>query len=210
VSFEVVLADSSLDRPVPRYPAEMPNFDGRRFGFRSCGDDVCVYEYVRVLDPERITVGSHVIVDDFVFMDGGESISIGSHVHIASYVGIVGGGTVVLEDFVGLATGTRLVSGTDIMDGSGLTGPTIPDRWRAVERGSIHIGKHVVLGANVVVHPNVTIGEGAIVGSQSLVTRDLPPWSICFGVPALPRRPRGSEIITAYERELVAAESAGS
>jgi acetyltransferase-like isoleucine patch superfamily enzyme len=185
----------------------MPDFDGHRFGFRSCGDDVTVYEYVRVLDAERITVGSHVIVDDFVFLDGGESLSIGSHVHIASYVGIVGGGTVVLEDFVGLATGTRLVSGTDIMDGSGLTGPTIPDRWRAVERGSIHIGKHAVLGANVVVHPNVTIGEGAIVGSQSLVTRDLPPWSICVGVPARPRRPRESETITAYERELLAAET---
>src|SRR4051812_18005666 len=104
-------------RSVASVPPQMPDFDGRRFGFRSCGDDVRIYEWVRVLDPERIDVGAHVIVDDFVFLDGGESLSIGSHVHIASYVGIVGGGTVVLEDFVGLATGTRLVSGTDIMDG---------------------------------------------------------------------------------------------
>ena len=97
----------------------MREFDGRRFRFRSCGDDVRIYEWVRVLDPERISVGSHVIVDDFVFLDAGESLSIGSHGHIACYAGIIGGGTVVLEDFVGLATGTRLVSGTDIMDGSG-------------------------------------------------------------------------------------------
>ena len=184
----------------------MPDFDGRRFGFRACGDDVRIYEWVRVLDPERISVGSHVIVDDFVFLDGGESLSIGSHVHIASYVGIVGGGTVVLEDFVGLATGTRLVSGTDIMDGSGLTGPTIPDRWRAVNRGEIHIGRHAVMGANVVVHPNVTIGEGTIVGSQSLVTKSLPPWSICVGVSARVIRQRDSETITAYEGELLSAE----
>jgi acetyltransferase-like isoleucine patch superfamily enzyme len=182
------------------------DFDGRRFGFRACGDDVRIYEWVRVLDPDRITVGSHVIVDDFCFLDGGESLSIGSHVHIASYVGIVGGGTVVLEDFVGLATGTRLVSGTDRFDGSGLTGPTIPARWRSVERGFIHIGRHAVMGANVVVHPNVTIGEGTIVGSQSLVLRDLPPWSICFGVPARMVAPRESATITAYEHELLAAE----
>ena len=105
----------------------MPDSDGRRFGFRECGDDVRIYEWVRVLDPARISVGAHVIVDDFVFLDGGESLSIGSHVHIASYVGIVGGGTVVLEDFVGLAaTGARLVSGTDIMDGSGLDRPDDP------------------------------------------------------------------------------------
>ena len=58
------------------------------------------------------------------------------------------------------------------MDGSGLTGPTIPERWRAVDRGAIHIGRHAVMGANVVVHPNVTIGEGTIVGSQSLVTQE--------------------------------------
>jgi galactoside O-acetyltransferase len=188
----------------------MPDFDGRRFGFSSCGDDVRIYDWVRVLDPERISVGSHVIVDDFVFLDGGQSLSIGSHVHIASYVGIIGGGSVTLEDFVGLATGTRLVSGTDIMDGSGLTGPTIPDRWRAVHRGSIHIGRHAVMGANVVVHPDVTIGEGTIVGSQSLVTKDLPPWSICVGVPARVVRPRERDTITAYEQALLEAEAAAT
>ncbi len=183
-----------------------PDFDGRRFGFRSCGDDVVIYEWVRVLDPGRIDVGSHVIVDDFVFLDGGESLSVGSHVHIASYVAIIGGGTVVLEDFVGLAPGVRLVSGTEIVDGSGLTNPTIPDRWRAVQRGTIRVRRHALLGTNVVVHPNVTIGEGTIVGSQSLVTRDLPPWSICFGAPARVIRSRPKDTIGDYERALLVAE----
>jgi acetyltransferase-like isoleucine patch superfamily enzyme len=177
-------------------------FDGRRFDFRACGDDVRIYDWVRVLDPERISVGSHVIIDDFVFLDAGASLTLGSHVHIAAYVGIVGGGTVEVGDFVGLATGTRLISGTDIMDGSGLTNPTIPDRWRAVRRGSISIGRHALLGANVVVHPDVTIGEGTIVGSQSLVTASLPPWSICFGVPARVVRPRPRETIDDSERAL--------
>jgi galactoside O-acetyltransferase len=182
-------------------------FDGRRFGFRACGDNVRIYEWVRILDPERISVGSNVIVDDFVFVDGGESLSIGCHVHIATHAGVVGGGTVILEDFVGLAAGVRIVSGSDVMDGSGLTGPTIPDRWRAVRRGSIVIGKHAVIGANTVVHPDVTIGEGTIVGSQSLVTKSLPPWSICFGAPARVIGPRRSDTITAYESELLAAET---
>ena len=184
----------------------LPGFDGRRFGFRACGDDVVIYESVRVLAPDRITVGSHVIVDDFVFLDGGQSLAIGSHVHIASHSAVIGGGTVVLEDFAGLAPGVRLVSGTEVMDGSGLTNPTIPDRWRAVERGAIQVGRHALLGTNVVVHPGVTIGEGTIVGSQSLVTKDLPPWSICAGVPARAVRARPSETILAYEQELLAAE----
>ena len=77
-------------------------------------------------------------------------------------------------------------------------------------RGSIHIGKHAVLGANVVVHPNVTIGEGTIVGSQSLVTKSLPPWTICLGVPARVVRPRERETITAYERALLEFEASAS
>ena len=60
-----------------------------------------------------------------------------------------------------------------------------------------------MLGANVVVHPNVTIGEGTIVGSQSLVTKSLPPWTICFGVPARAVRRRERETIAAYEQALL-------
>ena len=62
------------------------------------------------------------------------------------------------------------------------------------------------MGANVVVHPNVTIGEGTIVGSQSLVTRDLPPWSICVGVPARVVRERPRDVIERFEAELREAE----
>ena len=173
-----------------------------RFAFAACGHDVTIYEWVRILDPERIEVGSHVIVDDFVFIDGGGGVSIGSHVHIASYASLTGGGSIVLEDFVGISGGSRLVSGTDSFDGSGLTGPTIPDRWRAVDRGHIRVARHAVLGTNVVVHPGVTIGAGTIVGSNSLVTRDLPPWTICHGTPAKPVRERPSAKILEYERAL--------
>ena len=32
--------------------------------------------------------------------------------------------------------------------------------------------------------PGVTIGEGAVIGSGSLVTKDIPAWSIAIGRPA--------------------------
>jgi galactoside O-acetyltransferase len=76
-----------------------------------------------------------------------------------------------------------------------------------VSRGTIRIGRHAVLGANTVVHPNVTIGEGTIVGSQSLVTKSLPPWTICVGTPARVLRERASETIGQYEQALLAAEA---
>jgi acetyltransferase-like isoleucine patch superfamily enzyme len=178
------------------------SFDGSRFGFAACGDDVTIYEHVRVLAPELISVGSHVIVDDFVFLDGGQGLEIGSHVHIASFVSVVGGGRATLADFAGLATGSRVVTGTDHFDGSGLTGPTIPEPWRAVERGQVTVGRHAVVGANAVLLPGVNVGEGAIVGAGSVATRDVPPWTIAVGAPARPIKERPRETIERFEREL--------
>jgi galactoside O-acetyltransferase len=184
-------------------------FDGHRFPFAACGDDVTIYEWVRVLDAERITVGDHVIVDDFVFLDGGERMTIGSHVHIASYVSIVGGGVCELGDFAGLAAGCRLITGTDLMDGSGLTGPTIPDAQRSVNRGRIRIGAHCVIGTNAVIQTDIEVGEGAIVGSGAVVTRDVPPWTINLGAPARPVRERPRARIDELERQVREQDARG-
>ena len=105
----------------------------------------------------------------------------------------MGGGRIVIGDFAGISAGSRLVSGSDRFDGSGLTGPTILNRWRSVERTHINIGRHAVLGTNVVVHQNVTIGDGAIIGSNSLVLTDIEPWTIAVGSPARPIRKRPSD-----------------
>lgn len=40
------------------------------------------------------------------------------------------------------------------------------------------------IGLNTTILPGVTIGEGAIVGSCALVTKDIPAWSIAVGCPA--------------------------
>ena len=45
-------------------------------------------------------------------------------------------------------------------------------------------GNNVWLGNNVCVMPGVTIGDGAIVGTNSLVTHDIPSFTVAAGVPA--------------------------
>ena len=50
--------------------------------------------------------------------------------------------------------------------------------------GEIHIGKGVMLGMETMIMPGVTIGDGAIVGAYSLVTKDIPPYTIATGRPA--------------------------
>ena len=41
-----------------------------------------------------------------------------------------------------------------------------------------------LLGSNTTVMPGVTVGEGAIVGACSLVTKDIPAWTVAVGSPA--------------------------
>ena len=57
-------------------------------------------------------------------------------------------------------------------------------------RGDIVIGNDVWIGYEAVILSGVTIGDGAIVAARSVVTRDVPPYTIVGGVPARPIRRR--------------------
>lgn len=50
--------------------------------------------------------------------------------------------------------------------------------------GPIHIGDRVWLGSNVTVLDKVNIGEGAVVCSGAVVTKDVEPYAIVAGIPA--------------------------
>ena len=72
--------------------------------------------------------------------------------------------------------------------------PLLPDERRLMENAEgerrplcyakpVAIGKNCWLGANVLVCPGVVIGENCVIGAGSVVTRDVPPNSLAFGVP---------------------------
>jgi putative colanic acid biosynthesis acetyltransferase WcaF len=46
------------------------------------------------------------------------------------------------------------------------------------------------VAAGVFVAPGVTVGEGAVVGAFSVVTRNVPPWTVCAGNPCRVIKPR--------------------
>lgn len=61
----------------------------------------------------------------------------------------------------------------------------------------VKIGHDVWIGHNVIIVGNVTIGNGAILAAGSVVTKDVPPYTIVAGVPAKPVRTRFSEAVIA-------------
>ena len=73
----------------------------------------------------------------------------------------------------------------------GLEGKDIRQAWD--NKGDIVIGNDVWIGYQAVILAGVTVGDGAIIGSRAVVTRDVPPYTIVGGVPAKPIRKRFDE-----------------
>lgn len=51
-------------------------------------------------------------------------------------------------------------------------------------KADIRIGKGAHIGMDTIIMPGVSIGDGAIIGAGSLVTKDIPAWTIAVGRPA--------------------------
>ena len=64
----------------------------------------------------------------------------------------------------------------------------VTDAWD--NKGDIVIGNDVWIGYEAVIMPGVHIGDGAIIGTRAVVTRDVEPYTIVGGVPAKPIRKR--------------------
>lgn len=73
----------------------------------------------------------------------------------------------------------------------GLSVSHIADAWD--NKGDIVIGNDVWIGYEAVILAGVTIGDGAIIGTRAVVTKDVPPYTIVGGVPARPIRKRFSD-----------------
>ena len=54
----------------------------------------------------------------------------------------------------------------------------------------IAICDHAWIAAEAFIHPGVTIAEGAVIGARSVVTKDMPAWTVCAGHPCEPIKPR--------------------
>jgi glycosyltransferase involved in cell wall biosynthesis/acetyltransferase-like isoleucine patch superfamily enzyme len=175
-----------------------------RIPFAEQGVNVTVYPMAKIIQPENMYLGSNIIIDDFCFIVGGKRTEMGDYIHLASYVSFTGAGEVYLEDFVQIAQGSCLLTGTDDFTGAwgGIPSPTIPPKYRSPKRSFVRMERHSVLGQGCRVMPGVTIGEGCSVGSMSLITRDLPPWTLCYGIPAKPVKERVREHVLRYEKEL--------
>ena len=91
-----------------------------------------------------------------------------------------------MEPLVEIGEHCMLANGCFVTDANHrFDDPRTPVPWQGFNtKGPTRIGDNVWCGANVVVTSGVTIGERCVIGANSVVTTDLPPFSIAAGAPA--------------------------
>jgi maltose O-acetyltransferase len=116
---------------------------------------------------------------NYIFSMGPDSeVSIGDNVVLANGASIQAAGKIAIEDNVMIGINCFLVDtdGHDLDPGKRMDGE--------VKTADITIRRNAVVFYNSVVLKGVTIGENSVIGSCSVVTRDIPPNVFAAGNPA--------------------------
>lgn len=164
-------------------------------GLKKYGKNVLIGRHVVLYSPGTLEVGNNVRIDDFTIISG--KVHMGNFIHVSQFCGIYGGDEgVFMDDFSTLAAKCSVYAVSDDYTGLSITNPMVPAKYKPTFISkAVHLGKYAILGCNSVVLPGVNIPEGAAVGSLSLVTRSLEPWSINTGIPAKKKSDRHKDIL---------------
>jgi acetyltransferase-like isoleucine patch superfamily enzyme len=130
----------------------------------------------------RLEVGAQTLLEPGVWLSAPEAarIRIGSGTFLNLGVMIASLGLVEIGDHCMFANGCFITDASHRFDD-----PAKPVPWQGfTSKGPTRLGDNVWCGANVVITSGVTIGERSVIGANSVVTADIPAFSVAAGVPA--------------------------
>jgi acetyltransferase-like isoleucine patch superfamily enzyme len=145
-----------------RWPVHGDVLEALRAGRLEIGQQTLLEPHVWLTcpAPARIRIGGGTFLNVGVMVAAVELVEIGDHCMFAN--------------------GCFLTDGDHRFDD-----PHRPVPWQGfATKGPTRIGDNVWCGANVVVTGGVTVGERCVIGANSVVNRDLPPYSVAAGAPA--------------------------
>lgn len=173
-------------------------------GLKSFGKNVLISRNACIYGAQNISIGDNVRIDDFCILSG--KIDIGSWIHISAYTGLFGGDEgIELKDFVTISSRCCIYAISDDYSGGCMTNPMVDEEFRHTYGGKVTFEKHAIIGSGCTVLPNVVLHEGASVGAMSLIKRDLEPWCMYAGIPAVKIRDREKKA-KEYEEKMLKKE----
>jgi acetyltransferase-like isoleucine patch superfamily enzyme len=143
----------------------------------------------------RLTIGELAFVDAFVaikFVGGSGDVTIGDETYLNAGTVIYSGNGVTLGSCVMVAANCTFAATNHEFERRDV--PMIRQRFRP-SKGGILVEDDVWIGANSVILDGAILRRGCIVGANSVVGGELPPFSINVGAPArfVRWRPNGNE-----------------
>ncbi|RUR32545.1 acyltransferase [Vreelandella nanhaiensis] len=170
-------------------------------GLRRCGANVHISSPSKLINPQCISVGDHVKLGpysqlvaiteypgnwlrppgvDVEIKTFQPSIVIGNNVTSNSMLQVFAQGRVSIEDNVGFGPNVFINDASH-----GLGSVNVAFKYQPLSGPyPITIGKGCWIGANVVIMPGVNIGMYSVIGANSVVTKNIPAYSIAVGAPA--------------------------
>jgi acetyltransferase-like isoleucine patch superfamily enzyme len=149
-------------RAFARWPLHGNVLEALREGRLEIGEGTLLEPHVWLTAPDdaRIRIGAGTFLNIGVMVGAAELVEIGDHCMFAN--------------------GCFVTDANHRFDD-----PDRPITWQGfTSKGPTRIGDNVWCGANVVVTSGVTVGERSVIGANSVVTEDIPPYSIAAGAPA--------------------------
>jgi acetyltransferase-like isoleucine patch superfamily enzyme len=123
-----------------------------------------------IADKARLHIGGNVslLKDSTIYIHPNALLTIGKNTYL-------NGSIIDCSYKISIGNDCALADGVRIMDNS----------WHLSDSsGEVKIGNKVWIATNALILPGVTIGEGAVVAAGSVVTKDVPPFSVVGGNPA--------------------------
>ncbi|GIX58688.1 hypothetical protein BPADB04_37180 [Bacillus paranthracis] len=179
----------------------------KRIGLKKCGKVLFIGRRVILKNKNAIELGNGVTLGNYVSLDGlsKEGLKIGNNVNIGSYTIIacsgslkhLGKGMTIGDNsgigdfsFFGAAGGIRI--GKNVIMGQNVRFHSenhnfdrldIPIKEQGVTNKGIIVGDDCWIGSGAVFLDGVKVGEGSVIGANTLVNKDIPPFSVAVGNP---------------------------
>ena len=172
---------------------------------KKCGKNSFVGKFFSIKGSKYISIGTNTRIGRFAIISAydsyrGAPTGFIPNLDIGNNVSVMNNCLISCANFVRIDDGVLLGDNVFITDN--YHGDTInvqfnipPIERKICIKGKVHIGKNVWVGRNVCIMPDVEIGDGSIIGANSVVTHNVPPYCVVAGSPAtIIRRNNISEV----------------
>jgi len=148
-----------------------------RYGTGTTVAEVCADRYERLQQVLGYIGDKDIIVEPPFAMDYGCNVSIGKRFYANFNLTILDCALVTIGDRVAVGPNVSIFAATDETE--------VDSRRANIEYAKpVTIGDDCWIGGHSVILPGVTIGEGCTIAAGSIVSKDIPAWSVAMGIPA--------------------------